>query len=254
MADDPARALLLAAGRGERLGPRGREAAKCLLGFGGRSLLERHLRTLQALSVPEVVVVTGYRHADVVAELERCTRMPVEVQFNPRFERGSIVSLWHACDHLRAGGEVLLMDADVLYAPEILARLCEIPGTGALLDRSCDLADPEPVKLCVRAGRIAELSKSLPPELSFDRAGESVGFFRLSERTAGRLADEVERRVDAGRLDEPHEHALRSVLLADPEDCQVHDITGLPWIEIDFARDLERAEREILPRLWEPGP
>jgi choline kinase len=29
------------------------------------------------------------------------------------------------------------------------------------------------------------------------------------------------------------------------------DITGLPWIEIDFADDVLRARSEILPRLVE---
>ena len=27
------------------------------------------------------------------------------------------------------------------------------------------------------------------------------------------------------------------------------DITGLPWIEIDFTKDVERAKTEILPRI-----
>jgi choline kinase len=29
----------------------------------------------------------------------------------------------------------------------------------------------------------------------------------------------------------------------------VADVTGLPWIEIDFPNDVARAEREILPEL-----
>ena len=27
------------------------------------------------------------------------------------------------------------------------------------------------------------------------------------------------------------------------------DITGIPWIEIDFAADIERANAEVLPRI-----
>ncbi|HIM45156.1 MAG TPA: phosphocholine cytidylyltransferase family protein, partial [Alphaproteobacteria bacterium] len=39
-------------------------------------------------------------------------------------------------------------------------------------------------------------------------------------------------------------------LLASPgERFGFEDITGLPWIEIDFAEDMARAENEILPRL-----
>ena len=29
------------------------------------------------------------------------------------------------------------------------------------------------------------------------------------------------------------------------------DVTGIPWIEIDFPEDVERARRSILPRLSE---
>ncbi len=29
----------------------------------------------------------------------------------------------------------------------------------------------------------------------------------------------------------------------------IEDVTGLPWIEIDFADDLETAERDVFPRL-----
>ncbi|MCP4365012.1 MAG: hypothetical protein GY800_06890, partial [Planctomycetes bacterium] len=36
-------------------------------------------------------------------------------------------------------------------------------------------------------------------------------------------------------------------------DMGVESVDGLPWIEIDFAEDVQRAEREILPRLEEPG-
>ena len=46
------------------------------------------------------------------------------------------------------------------------------------------------------------------------------------------------------------EEAIRNVLLASTKGrFGVEDITGLPWIEIDFAEDIVRAETDILPRL-----
>ena len=66
------RAIILAAGRGLRmLQPPGAEIPKSLLEFGGRSLLERHLRMLRTHGVNDVVLALGWRHEDVAAELER---------------------------------------------------------------------------------------------------------------------------------------------------------------------------------------
>ena len=45
------------------------------------------------------------------------------------------------------------------------------------------------------------------------------------------------------------------MLLAEaPGTFQVEDVTGLPWVEIDFPEDLEKARREILPRLVDRRP
>ncbi len=44
--------------------------------------------------------------------------------------------------------------------------------------------------------------------------------------------------------------AMRDVLVSEPPGTFAYeDITGLPWIEIDYPSDLLRAERTILPRL-----
>lgn len=54
------------------------------------------------------------------------------------------------------------------------------------------------------------------------------------------------RRVDRHGRPEP----LRDVILSSRHDTIAYeDITGLPWIEIDYAVDVERATAEILPRI-----
>jgi choline kinase len=47
-----------------------------------------------------------------------------------------------------------------------------------------------------------------------------------------------------------YEVAIRDLVLADRAgEFGVEDVTGLPWIEIDFMEDVARAEAEVLPRL-----
>ena len=249
------RAILLAAGRGLRLQQDGPDQLpKCLLEFGGVSLLERHLRLLQAVGVAEVVLALGFRHDLVVARLEHLANVPrPEILLNERFELGSVLTLHTAAHALRRGGDVLLMDADVLYD----ARIARALGAGTapvnrlLIDRNFEAGD-EPVKVCVKDGRAVELRKQLAPDLQYDMIGESVGFFRFDGAGAGRLADLCAQYVDGGRAGLPHEEAVRD-LIREGRRFEVADVTGAPWIEIDFPADVERAAREVLPSL-EPLP
>jgi len=246
------RAVILAAGIGKRLeAPAGRRPPKCLLRFGGKSLLERQLGSLGRHGVTDVVVVTGYAADLVETEIDalRLDPRPLTVK-NPDFERGSIVSLWCAREHLtRDGGDVVLMDADVLFDDRVLSRLLRSPRSDCiLLDRDFEPGE-EPVKLCLKAGVAVEFRKRVHEDLEFDDAGESVGFFRFSGPTARRLSERTAAYVEDGRRDEPHEEAIRDVVLETPERFSFEDVSGLPWIEIDFPEDVRRAERDVLPRL-----
>ncbi len=85
-------------------------------------------------------------------------------------------------------------------------------------------------------------------------SGEWVGFVRLSSSGARALVAAVEAYIAAGWRHAVYEEAIRETILGAPETFGVADITGLPWIEIDFAEDVTRARHKILPRLEEPGP
>ena len=241
------KAIILAAGVGKRLN-RESPLPKCLLSFGGRSLIERHLSALAAAGVGNVALCVGYESSQIEAQIAAIPAPKVLSLHNPRYRMGSILSLWTARDALKSGDDVLIMDADVLYDPAILERLLESASRNCfLLDRRFD-AGGEPVKICMNAGRIVEFRKQIAPDLTYNSVGESVGFFKFDAATALRLATIVSAYVSDGRADEPHEEALRDLALAFPEEMGVEDITGLPWIEIDFPEDVDRA-KAMLPKI-----
>jgi choline kinase len=246
------RAIILAAGRGMRLQQAAdQQMPKALLRFDGLSLLERHLRLLRSVGVSEVVLALGWRHELVEAELDRLRWQPrPEIVLNERFELGSVLTVHAAAEAMIRGGDVLLMDADVLYHESILAALVAGPkrANRVLIDREFEGGD-EPVKLCVRAGVPIELRKQLAPDLRYDTIGESVGFFRFDEVAARRLAAIVAHYVSSGRANLPHEEAVRDLLREGSQVVEVADVTGAPWIEIDFPSDVTRAEQEVLPHL-----
>jgi choline kinase len=251
------RAIVLAAGRGSRLRQlQDEQLPKCLLRFDGATLLQRHLCLLKSLGVDQVVLVLGFRHELVEAELDRIGWRPRPgIVLNERHELGSVLTVHAAADAVTLGGDVLLMDADVLYDQRTLAPLVAgaRPANRLLIDRDFE-AGEEPVKVCLRDGVAVELRKRVAPDLQYDAVGESVGFYRLDASTATRLAELAAAYVAGGRAAEPHEEALRDLLL-ERRRFEIADITGAPWIEIDFPDDLARATRDVLPRLSElPRP
>jgi len=220
------------------------------LQFDGLSLLERHLQMLETAGVTEVVLALGFQPESVQAELARINwPHAVETVLNTRYDLGSVLTVHTVAEALTRGGDVLLMDADVLYDERILAALVAGETVNRLLiDRDFEAGD-EPVKLCLKDGVPVELRKQLAVNLEYDTIGESVGFFRFREETARRFAEIVAGYVDSGRANLPHEEAVRDLLLERSQVFDTADVTGAPWIEIDFPNDVARATTEILPQL-----
>ena len=247
-ADAPATsAIILAAGMGRRLGAE-QTKPKILLEFGGESLLSRHLSALDRHGIERVAMTVGYQQKLIAAEVTRLGWSGrVSFVHNPDYRKGSLLSLAVQEKALRAGDPLLLMDGDVLYDDRMISALVEARGENILLlDREIEPGD-EPVKICFREKTIVDFRKL--PEHAHDWFGESVGFFRLSPAMASRLADQCAVHIGAGHLHLEYEEALRDLMLAEPHRFVARDVTGLPWVEIDFPADIMRARSEVLMQL-----
>ena len=242
------RAAILGAGIGRRLNHPDLPP-KVLLRFGGESLLARHVRILQTCGIERVDLVVGYRAEAVREEIERIGAADMVVtHLNADYRRGAIVSLACLAEAFESGDDVLFMDGDVLYDRRMMARLIDGPQANRfLMDREIEEGE-DPVKLCMRDDLLVDFHKQ--PKLDHDWWGEWIGFARFAPEMARRVAAAAKGYVAADRRDEIYEEAIRDVVLAAPPNTfAVEDVTGLPWVEIDFPEDLARAEREILPAL-----
>lgn len=239
---------MLAAGMGRRLEMGEDAPPKALLRFDGASLLQRHLDILAHFGLPDLTVVVGHQASAIEAELGALdARERVRTRFNPDYREGSVLSLRMLRDDLTAGRPVLYMDADVLYDWRLLERLLSSPHDNCILiDRDFE-PDADLVDVRIRDGRIIAFDKGIPPADADIRA-EWIGFARFDAVTAAALARAIEGYVQDGRTDVIYEKAMRDVILA-ADAFGFEEVTGLPWIEIDFPEDLERAHTEILPRL-----
>jgi len=244
------KALMLAAGLGRRLyGDENEELPKALLMFDGQTLLQRHIDALVACGVVELTLVVGHRHEDILEEAHRVAPEGfVKSVYNPRYREGPKISLAAGEAVLRSGRPVIFMDADVLYHPELLERLVKSRhDTCFVMDREFQSTD-DFVKVCLLGDRLVDFGKQVGE--THDTVGEWPGFFKMSPEIAAAIADSVEGFIARGAIEGAYEEAFREVLAESiPGTFGVEDITGVPWVEIDFADDLEKATTRIYPRI-----
>lgn len=239
------KALILAAGVGKRLGASYGGLPKCLIPIGGRPLLLRMLTSLKKEGVSERVVVVGYEKDRVQEAVRRGAGENQDIRFrlNPDYTKGSILSLWAAREEF--DDDLLIMDADVLFSHALLARLIRSPHANALLLDPRSASTGEEMMLMVREGRVLRIGRRV--EGRYDLVGEGVGFLKVSRGDAPLLKGILEEMVGSGRDQCEYEEALDRFLR---ETIVGYELAGdLPWTEIDFPEDVERAAREVLPRL-----
>jgi choline kinase len=242
------KAIILAAGVGKRIGAATGNRPKCLLEFGGRSLLVRYLDALLAVGVKSAVLVVGHRQ-DLIRDAvggESYRGLAIRYVVNDQYHRGSLYSLWLARGSF--DDDLLIMDSDVLCPASFVRRLVTSPHPNVLLVDEMARQDSEERMAIIRDGRVVALTKKVPNEPP-DLIGEGVGFIKINREHARAMLAAMEPFVQKGELDMEYEDTWEAFFRAVPVGCE--KIGGQPWIEIDFPEDIVRAKREVLPRLQE---
>jgi choline kinase len=228
------RAIVLAAGKGERL-VNGMSFPKPLKRVGGVPLIVHTLRNLERAGVQEVAVIVGYLGAVLERGLARY-RFELDVRFvqNDEFDKPNGTSLLKARDFVT--GPTFVLMSDHLWAPELItpiARFALGEGEAVLgidhdIPRCIDI--PDATKVCVDGDRIVRISKELPAYDALD-----TGVFKV---TSG-LLDEL------ARLDGPAGCSLSAGVqaLAARGAMKAVSVGSAMWIDVDTPAAHAFAER-----------
>jgi len=236
------KAIILAAGKGTRLDGAAVKP-KCLVEIGGLTLLQRQIETLRDANIRKIVVVVGFGAESIRAACDS------EISFveNKRFATtSSLYSLWLSREHLIEGFVVL--NSDVLFHPDLLSDLLDSSLPNALLlsrteDQSGPMGDEE-MKVKLEGDVVVDISKEMDP---FEADGENVGVVKFSASGAKELVGYMDELIAAGAV---KDWAPRAFLeFARHQPLHALSTRGLPWIEIDFPEDYQRAVTEVYPQI-----
>lgn len=118
------KAIILAAGRGSRMGERTRDLPKCMATLDGRTLLDWQVSALRAAGIPEVVVVRGYRAETIHGGFSTLD--------NPRWSETNMVRTLECAKDLLRAGPCLMSYSDIVYHPDHVRALSGCPGDIAI--------------------------------------------------------------------------------------------------------------------------
>ncbi len=229
--------VILAAGRGSRMGELTAAKPKCLTVLAGKSLLAWQLAALRSAGIQAIAVVGGYRK-------ELLTSGSYELLDNPDWATTNMVATMRCASTLLRQFSCLVCYSDILYRPEHIRALAEVDGDIAI---SYDLqwgslwsarfADPLTDAETFRQenGWLTTIGERA--ECLADIEGQYMGLLKFTpagwgqvERVITALAPETLRRIDVT--------ALLGLLLRAGTPIRCVPVIG-GWCEIDGSADLE---------------
>ncbi len=237
-------AVILAAGMGKRLKDLTQDRAKCMVQVNGISLVERALRILDKKNLSRIVVVVGYKAADLqncIEELHLDT--PVVFINNTIYDKtNNIYSLLMAKEYL-IKEDTLLLESDLIFEEALIDCLIEDPRpTLALVDKFASWMDGT----CMELDSDDAIRDFIPGKyLKFEEKEQyykTVNIYKFSQNfSANTYMPFLEAYLKAMGVNEYYESVIKLIALLENSEIRAKRLTGQVWYEIDDVQDLDIA-------------
>jgi choline kinase len=229
--------IVLAAGKGSRMGVFTADKPKPLLTIGGSTLLEQQFEAFRGSGMLDrVVYVVGYLAEAIEDKIAALHLEGVETVFNPFFDvSDNLISLWFARYYMDE--DFVICNGDNLLDSEAIKRICSAGEGIHIAVNKKDDYDNDDMKVIVKDGAVARVSKLIDErEADF----ESVGLAAISgadARTAFRST--LDRLARSKDYRDKYWLEVFNVMARDGVRTHTSTIGGY-WREFDFHSDVQR--------------
>jgi choline kinase len=256
------RAILIAAGRGKRLGAHTDEIPKSMVEVGAHPILGWVWKAFASAGIEELVVIRGYR-GDVLEKFVRSLVPRAHFVDNVEWQTNNIL-LSLACARQFLDEPCLLSYSDIIFTPQVAQAAVACPGEiGLVIDRDFRSIYEGRTEHPLEEGEVSDLmpdgsvarvgKRALPPA---DAIGEYIGLTKLGAKGVAVVANALDELATkfAGRETEPFQRAAsyRNAYLTDLWQLLIDSGVRLDpilidgqWREIDTGQDLERARQLV---------
>lgn len=238
-------AIILAAGMGKRLGELTQGNTKCMIRVGGETLIERVLRQLDALHLSRIIIVIGYKGAELQEYLANVSvQTPIVFVENPIYDKtNNIYSLYLAKDYMREQ-DTLLLESDIILEDAVLRKLVKHPYPDlALVDKYESWMDGTVVTI----DEENRIQRFIPnSQFRYEEIPDyykTVNIYKFSQDFSEHMyVPFLEAYSSALGNNEYYEQVLRVITMLDNSTLRALPLKGEQWYEIDDIQDLDIAE------------
>lgn len=240
------KAIILAAGRGSRLGSLTDQRPKALVEFNQIPLIERTVRTLRAAGVSEIGIVAGYRSEMLAAYADR-------LFINPLWSTTGIRQSLSAAQEWLASEPCVVSYGDIFYSPALVRDLMHKdedidlgydPHAVALWQQRFDNPLDDMERFIIDNGRICQIGYRADSLEQIQ--GQYMGLFKLTPAGWQALNAQL-----SGLTAEERDQVDMTSLFSRAIEAGVRVAgtpTLAPWGEIDCPSDVQLYQR-IYPQL-----
>lgn len=238
-------AIILAAGKGSRLGSYTKENTKCMLEVNGERLIDLSLKNLSLVGVRHVILVVGYQKDNLITYLGN-EKFGIKITYivNHIYDTtNNIYSLYLARDYL-IKDDTLLLESDLIYDVAILKGLISDPHPSlAVVDKYQAWMDGTVVKLDKNNNITNFVPKAFFDFSEVDRYYKTVNIYKFSQAfSQNTYVPFLEAYCKALGRNEYYEQVLRVVLELENQELKAYPLQGERWYEIDDIQDKDNAE------------
>lgn len=240
-------ALILAAGRGSRLGSLTLERPKPLLAVANRSLLAYTHRFVKAVGCDNVRVVGGYQF-DVLAQAAYGLDPKIEMVENTQWHQQNAVSALKGLQGLETRDEgVIVTDADFIRPLAAAARWRIALSEVTIFTSRQSLPEKDLMRIRLdEDSRVLDLAKRLPDAQAISAGATFVPASRVME-----VCEALQNAIhDLGADTARWEDGLRR-LIHEGIPFYGADVGMSDWLEVDTPEELVQAERALRERAGE---
>lgn len=229
------KAVIIAAGRGERLGRLTSHIPKPLVTLKKYSLIEYVITSCNKAGINDFVIVTGYKGELIQRKLGEGKELGVNIEYvsNSQWQKGNATSLIAARERLQDDKNFILSMSDHIYNEALIFKaLKDYNGKPMVcVDRNPvhvkDIEDA--TKVMVRLdGSVKDIGKEIVEWNHID-----TGVFILPSNVFQVLDETVS------------EISKLMMMLIEAKQLVSCDVTEIPWLDVDTLQDLSYARRVV---------
>ena len=247
------KAIILAAGQGNRLKPLTNEKPKCMVELFGKSLIEHQINAYASCDISDFNVVTGFRSDSI-------TTSDVRYFKNERYERTNMVESLFCAEEI-LNGDVIVSYGDIIFEKNVLRQLVQSDNdVSIIIDKNWKeywsirsknpFVDLESLKLDSEENITSIGQKVNKLE---EIQGQYIGLMKFSEKGVNILKDfyheckkTSEKKPNPLNPNLPFEKSFMTDLLQGliNSNYQLHSVPiNGGWLELDTIEDFETYQR-----------